>query len=180
MAKRVVVAYEFGLALLWFAAMATLPVAAVAVTLEVVLRYGLRSPTEWAIDFAAFALLWITFLASPRLVRDRGHIAIGYAVAFLAPRVRHALEAVTAVAGAAVSAILLWAGLNATISAWISGALTIGSWEIPRAYVWSIIPIGSAFLVVEFVRFAATAGQAALRGEAKEPEQEAPVQGTLH
>lgn len=130
------------------------------------MRYLLSAPTRWAIDFAAFSLLWITFLAAPRLVRERGHITIEFAVGFLRPRVRRALDGITSVTAAGVAGILFWAGLMATINAWLTGALTIGSWEIPRAYVWVVMPIGSAFLVVEFVRSAILAARDAARGEA--------------
>jgi C4-dicarboxylate transporter, DctQ subunit len=150
--RRIARTYEGLLSVMAALAMAILPVTAVAVSYEVVMRYAFNRPTVWAVDLAAFALLWITFLTSPWLVRNNGHITIEFFIALLKPTYRLTLRAITFLLAAGISTLLFWESLNATLQAFQRGVLTVGSWEVPRGFVWMIMPLGSFFLIVEFLR----------------------------
>ncbi len=124
------------------------------ITYEVITRYFFNNPTVWATDLSEYMLLYGTFLAGPWLVREDGHITIDLLLTRLTPRQRHVLGAVSALIGAAVMAVLCWQGLEATLDAFTRGQMIAKTWRVPRAAVWAVIPFGSFFLVVEFIRAA--------------------------
>jgi hypothetical protein len=60
--------------------------------------------------------------------------------------------------------VILWQTGNETIQSYLRNTHTIGSWEIPRVLIWFVMPIGSFFTILEFLRLAwLTSGP--LRGE---------------
>lgn len=130
------------------------------VTYEVIARYAFNNATIWAVDLSEYALLWATFLASPWLVREGGHVQIESLLERLTPRQRHVLGVFSSLAAALVAAVMLWQGLDATLEAFNRGQMVARSWRVPRAAVWMIIPIGSFFLVIEFIRAAVRSAHA--------------------
>jgi TRAP-type C4-dicarboxylate transport system permease small subunit len=130
------------------------PLMALAITFEVVMRYFFNASTIWAADAAAYSLLWMAFLAGPWLIRHEGHIRIDFLVERLSRRARAWLGAVTSLIGAAVMSVVLWQTLAATIEAYVRNSHMLGSWEIPRVLVWWVMPVGSLGMVIEFLRAA--------------------------
>lgn len=136
------------------AAAAIVPLMALAITFEVVMRYVFNAATIWVADAAAYSLLWIAFLAGPWLIRHEGHIRIDFLVQRFSSRTRAGLGVVTSVLGAAVMIVVLWQTLNGTIEAYLRNSHMLGSWEIPRVLVWWVMPLGSLGMVIEFLRAA--------------------------
>ena len=130
------------------------PLMALAITFEVVMRYFFNAATIWVADAAAYSLLLMAFLSAPWLIRHEGHIRIDFLVQRLSRRRRAQLAAVTYLLGAAVMTVVLWQTLNATIEAYVRNTHMLGSWEIPRVLVWWVMPLGSFGMVVEFLRAA--------------------------
>ena len=57
---------------------------------------------------------------------------------------------------AAVLGLLCYLTATATIDSWTHGILTTsGSWEIPQALVWVVMPVGSLLMALEALRLAA-------------------------
>jgi len=137
---------------LMLVAIAILPLMALAITYEVIVRRIFNSPTIWVVDASAFALLWVTFLAAPWLIRHESNIRIEIVTDRLGLRSRAALAAVTSFAGAAVMAVVFWQATSETIQTYTRNTHTIGSWEIPRVFVVVVMPIGSFFAALEFLR----------------------------
>jgi TRAP-type C4-dicarboxylate transport system permease small subunit len=134
---------------------AAMSLMAVWISFEVVMRYFFNSPTIWAIDLAEYALLWGTFLAAPWLVRQDGHVRVESLLMHLNLRQQHTLGMLTAILSAAVCIVVFWQGLDATLEAFNRQQVIARSWRVPRALVWSVIPLGSLFLTIEFIRAAA-------------------------
>lgn len=130
------------------------------VTYEVIARYVFNNATIWAVDLSEYALLWATFLASPWLVRQGGHVQIESLLDRISPRQRHALGVFSSLVAAGVALVMLWQGLDATIEAFTRGQMVARSWRVPRFAVWMIIPFGCFFLVIEFVRAAVRSAHA--------------------
>jgi len=135
-------------------AIAILPLMALAITFEVVMRYFFNAPTIWVIDASAYALLWVAFLSAPWLIRHEGHIRIDFVTARIGPWARSLAATATALAGATIMTVVLWQTANETIQSYVRNTHTIGSWEIPRTLIWFVMPIGSFFTVLEFLRSA--------------------------
>ncbi len=136
------------------AAVVIIPIIALAITFEVVMRYFFNAATIWVADAAAYSLLWIAFLAGPWLIRHEGHIRIDFLVQRLSRRARASLAAVTYLLSAAVMSVVLWQTLGATIEAYVRNSHMLGSWEIPRVLVWWVMPLGSLGMVMELLRAA--------------------------
>ena len=127
-----------------------------AITFEVVMRYFFNAPTIWVSDASAYGLLWIAFLVGPWLTRQDGHIQMGLLSARLRPVTLARLRTVTALVTAAVLGLLCYLTATATVDSWTHGILTTsGSWEIPQALVWLVMPVGSLLMALEAVRLAA-------------------------
>lgn len=133
-------------------AIAIIPFMAIAITVDVILRYFFNAPTIWVFDTSSYAMLWLAFLAAPALIRSREHIRIEFITMRLGPRTRAAAGAATSLLGALTMAIVLWQTANETYTAYIKNFLTVGSFEVPRWIVWVAMPIGSLFMVLEFLR----------------------------
>ena len=131
------------------------------ISYEVIMRYFFQNPTIWASDLAEYAMLYSTFLAAPWLVRTNGHVRVELLLDKLNERQQHVLGVVTSLLAAAVCAVLCWQGLDATIDAAQRGQMIARSWQVPRAAVWGIIPFGSFFLTIEFLRAAVRSAHAA-------------------
>jgi TRAP-type C4-dicarboxylate transport system permease small subunit len=150
-----------GMAALGAAAMLLM---ALCITYEVVMRYVFNRPTIWAADLSEYALLYSTFLAAPWLVREGGHVRIDTLLIRLTPSQRHVLNLITCVLAAGVCMVLLWQTLDATLATFARGHMVARAWQVPRAAVWAIMPVGSFFLTLEFLRAAIRSARAARSG----------------
>jgi TRAP-type C4-dicarboxylate transport system permease small subunit len=166
MVHRLTRAYDGLLNAMAALAAASMPVMALAVTYEVVMRYVFNDPTIWAVDLSEYIMLYATFLAAPWLVREGGHIRIEALLSLLSPRNQHMLGVVAAIISAAVAAVLCWQGLDATLDAYTRGVIIARSWRVPRWIVWALIPVGSFFITIEFIRVAVRSWRAARVGAA--------------
>jgi C4-dicarboxylate transporter, DctQ subunit len=127
-----------------------------AITFEVVMRYLFNAPTIWVVDTAAFGLLWVTFLVGPWVTRNHAHIELGLLRQRLQPRASNILQVVTNLLAAGTLGVFCYLVTVATVDAWEAGVLTQGSWIVPRAPFWIIMPIGSLLMALEFGRIALT------------------------
>jgi TRAP-type C4-dicarboxylate transport system permease small subunit len=56
---------------------------AVALLLEVALRYGLGISLPWTSEFARYAMIWITFFGAALAIREREHIQVTFFIRLL-------------------------------------------------------------------------------------------------
>lgn len=123
-----------------------------AVVYEVVARYFFNRPTIWAVDFTEYALLYVTFLGAPWVLRKGAHIRIEILTERLGPRPRLALAALVSLLGAGVSAVLMWQGVEVTWEAYSKGQAMLKAWRVPRWVLILPIAAGSLLLTLEFLR----------------------------
>jgi TRAP-type C4-dicarboxylate transport system permease small subunit len=130
------------------------------ITYEVIARYAFNAPTIWVTDLSEYTMLYATFLAAPWLVREGGHVQVDILVSRLSTRHQHALRVITCLLAAAASAVLLWQGVEATWDTFSRNQHMARAWAIPRWTILVIIPLGSFFMVLEWLRAAVRAGRA--------------------
>ena len=142
------------------------------VSLEVVLRYFMRSPMGFVSEVVSYALVALTFLSAAWILKLDKHVRIDFVTSQLKPRQGAVLNIFTAILSAG-----LW-----LVIAWYSGQLT---WHLfqtgekishslltpPKAPLVAVVPIGSFLLFVQSVRWVYTY----LRGWRALPEQEEKV-----
>ena len=60
--------------------------------MQVILRYGFRSPTTWAEELVVFLFIWLSFIGSDLVFKDNRHIAIDTFYEHLKPRTKAILR----------------------------------------------------------------------------------------
>lgn len=136
------------------AAMVALALIVAACTLEVVVRYGVDTPTRWTADAVSCLLLFVTFMAMPQVTATGGHVAVTALLEKLSPAgQRRGGQAIAAV-GAAVCALQTWVPLGKTWRQATSGVRMMAAYPVPKAWVsvWIVYGLGSSALY--FLRLA--------------------------
>ena len=137
------------------------------VCLEVVMRYGFDQPQVWVVEIAEYALLYITFLGTAWTLRNNGHVRVDILVGMMGPGWRARIGVVTSLLGLGVSLVLVVFGAQATWTAFVRGAYKPTLVEFPTWLVLVVIPVGSLFLAIRFLRQAVAHARG--RGEDTEP-----------
>jgi TRAP-type C4-dicarboxylate transport system permease small subunit len=118
---------------------------------EVVMRYLFRSPTGWVIEVCEFSLLYITFLGAAWLLKQDGHIRVDILFTFLNRKVSRILNTATSLLGAISCGFLFVYGLMSTWHHFRESTLVIQTLNTPKWVLLIVIPIGSFFLVLQFL-----------------------------
>lgn len=135
-----------------WAAGVLLAFATIAVCTDVVFRYFFNRPVAWVLEISEYILLYMTFMAAAWVLRDDAHIKVDLLVNRLSPRGQSLMSIVTSVIGAFVMLILAWFGGRVTLDFYRRGVPTLEYLKTPEYLVLMIIPIGSFFLGVQFLR----------------------------
>ncbi len=137
-----------------FLAGAILVFITVAVCYTIGMRYLFTKTTIWIIPIAEYALLWIVFLGSTWLLREKGHITTDILYAHLKERTQHYLSGIMFLIGGLTCACLLLLGMI-HVGQCLAGRVTdVRAITVPKTAVFIIIPIGSLLLSLQFFRMA--------------------------
>jgi len=123
-----------------------------SVALDFVSRYAFNSPLIWVIPLSQYSLVYITFLGAPWLLREEGHVMMEIVVEKLGYTGRAWFGIGSSVLGIIASFIFVWYGALTTYDHFVHGIYESAVMEMPIAPVIAIIPIGSFFLLAQFVR----------------------------
>lgn len=136
------------------AAIGSLLIAAIflAIVADVALRsLGFRPPAGTS-ALSEYAMLYMTMLMAPALVRSGGHVAVESFVGQLPAGARGGLRKASFVACIAVSLLLAWYAGAMALDAALRGEIDVRSIEIPRWVLVGILPIGFLLCAAEFSR----------------------------
>jgi C4-dicarboxylate transporter, DctQ subunit len=125
-----------------------------AVCYTIFMRFFFKETTIWIIQTTEYALLWIVFLATAWLLREGGHITTDIIYVHLSEKSKQYLNFVMAIVGALVSFVMLYYGAAYMYDCVINSVTDVRAVTVPKSAVFSIIPIGSLLLVVQFLRMA--------------------------
>jgi C4-dicarboxylate transporter, DctQ subunit len=125
-----------------------------AVCYGIAMRFFFRSPSIWVAQTSEYALLWMVFLGTTWLLREKGHVSADILYGSLSQNTKTRLDLVMyAIAGVAcgvlvvVSAMYVWECIT-------RGVTDVRAVTIPKWTVFWIIPVGMAFLTLQFFRIA--------------------------
>lgn len=121
-------------------------------SVKVVFRYVLRAGLIGVDQLSGLLLLYITFLGAAWVLRRDEHVTIDLLVGRLSGPARRRLDAVTSLVGAAICLTLAWYGTLEVVDSWRRGILIPAEIEIPRVVNLVVIPLGSFFLGLQFIR----------------------------
>jgi TRAP-type C4-dicarboxylate transport system permease small subunit len=115
-------------------------------------RFVFHSPKSNLIEISAYGLLFITFLASPWLLRQHGHINVDLFLEMYTPKVRARVQQVNDLLGLATCLVICFFAAKLTISNYTSGIKVMDSMHTPQFLLLAAIPLGLFFLAVQFFR----------------------------
>lgn len=130
---------------------------------DVVMRYVFARPTDWSVELNAALLIFITFLSAAELTKGDHHIKMEALYDILPPGAKKCIDFVMLVISLALCAILLWLGVKLTVTNYISGIATSGTFSLPMWIPYLCIPVGSFLmgleLLVKIARFGKTGSE---------------------
>jgi TRAP-type C4-dicarboxylate transport system permease small subunit len=127
------------------------------VCLNVIMRYVFNRPIVGMEDITEHLLLFVTFLGTAWVLRKERHVAIDIIVARSSPRTQALCKIISAFLGIVICTTLTWYGLKVTWVDFQSKAYFSSVLQFPKAPIFVVIPIGSALLLIQFIRMAARA-----------------------
>ncbi len=130
------------------AVLAAMAVVSVLVMTEVILRYTLGETLVVTEELSRYLMVWIAFLGSVLLMRERGHIAAEGLGGWFGPLGRRVIVVVADLLSLVFLLTLTWAGLQ-TLPGQLDQYLT--TVKMPIFWFYLAIPVGSglmAFVIV--------------------------------
>lgn len=116
----------------------------VVMSLQVISRYVFDSPFSWTEEVSRHLYVYMVFFGASAAIRDRSHVAVAMAVAYL-PRPARLVAALAMNALIlAFLAVMIWAGWKLVQRNLDVPTVTL---EIPLAVVYAVVPIAAAFMI---------------------------------
>ena len=125
----------------------------VSVVVSVGMRNAGLQPFAWLFTSAEYALLYMTMLGAPWLVREKGHVHIELVTAFLPPVLRRTLSRLIAGVCVLVCLILAWKGFDLVATNLERNDFDVRAYFYPRWLLTITFPVCFGLMAVEFVRF---------------------------
>lgn len=136
----------------------------VSIVYAVLVRSFGGQPPQWITTFSEYALLYMTMLAAPWLVRERANVIVDTLVGTLPAALRFWLDRAVFAVCAALCLMLAAYGASLTFDAWQADQYDIRSVAVPAWVFHVIMPFGFTLVAVEFVRQMAVRSPAPARG----------------
>jgi C4-dicarboxylate transporter, DctQ subunit len=140
-------------------AMAALALIVLAYAWEVVARYFLGAPTRWSADLVGYLLLFVTFMALPKVTASGGHVAVTVLLERLSPTAQLWGGRLIAVAGALVCLFLMKVCADETLRQIERNVRMMAAYPAPKALISIWIVYGFAGSALHFLRLAAAPRQ---------------------
>jgi TRAP-type C4-dicarboxylate transport system permease small subunit len=123
-----------------------------AVCYTIGMRYLFTKTTIWLMQTAEYALLWIVFLATTWLLKEKGHITTDVIYTHLNEKTKCYLDCIMFIIGGVACAFMVYFGIDYTRECIIKGITDVRGVTIPKWIIFVIIPIGSILLTIQFFR----------------------------
>jgi C4-dicarboxylate transporter, DctQ subunit len=125
----------------------------VSILISVTMRNTGLQPMAWLFTSSEYALLYMTMLGAPWLVRRKGHVHIELVTAALPPRWRRMLSRAVALACVAVCGMLAWKGIELVQLNIARADFDVRAYYFPRWLLTIAFPVSFGLMAVEFARF---------------------------
>jgi C4-dicarboxylate transporter, DctQ subunit len=152
--RWVVRGYDAFVTLMALVAAAMLTWLMISIIVSVSMRNLGLQPMAWLFTSSEYALLYMTMLGAPWLVRRKGHVHIELVTAALPPKLRRALSRLVAFGCLVVCAILTWKGIDLVQLNLARNDFDVRAYFFPRWLLTIAFPISFGLMAVEFARFA--------------------------
>lgn len=130
---------------------------AVAIGLNVLMRFSCGAPLKWSLPTTEFSLLYLTFLAAPVVLRREGHVRMTAITERMGNTGKLWFYVVGSFVSSAVCGVMAWQAFEKTWGEFQRGAVLLSGIEVPRAGVTWIITYGFILLGLQFLRMGVNA-----------------------
>jgi TRAP-type C4-dicarboxylate transport system permease small subunit len=120
-------------------------------------RYLLNQPHAFLIDYAAYSLIYIAFLGTPWLYKNRGHVSIDMVATSLPDKARRILVGATDIVVLIIAIVMCVIGFQVTKSSYVSNIAVADFLNTPKWILLIPIPVSSFFLAIQAIRNAIAA-----------------------
>jgi TRAP-type C4-dicarboxylate transport system permease small subunit len=125
----------------------------ISTIISVTLRNIGLQPMAWLFTSSEYAILYMTMLGAPWLVRMKGHVHIELVTAALPPAVRRLVSRLVALGCVLVCALLAWKGLELMLTNLDRKDFDVRAYYFPRWILTASFPISFGLMALEFSRF---------------------------
>lgn len=125
----------------------------ISVITSVTMRNLGMQPFAWLFTSSEYAILYMTMLGAPWLVREKGHVHIELVTAALPAPARRLMSRLVAAACVAVCALLAWKGGELVLQNIARNDLDVRAYYFPKWILTAAFPISFGLMAVEFGRF---------------------------
>ncbi|MBJ3762412.1 TRAP transporter small permease [Maribius pontilimi] len=146
-------AYDAVLTLMAIIAGAMLVWLMVSIVVSVAMRNAGLQPFAWLFTSSEYALLYMTMLGAPWLVRERGHVHIELVTAALPDAAQAIVSRLVAAACVVVSVILAWKGAELVVTNLERNDYDVRAYYFPKWILTAAFPVSFTLMAVEFARF---------------------------
>lgn len=124
----------------------------ISVCIDVTMRYLFNRPISWVIEIAEYLLVYMTFLGAAWVQKMEGHVRVDLLTMMLSRRTQALMAFVSSLIGIIVFFIIV---VFSTIETWDTferGVRNPSMLEFPKAPILAVIPFGSFFFMLQFLR----------------------------
>ena len=126
--------------------------ASVAIVCEMVfVRYVLNQTTIWQTDFVTFSIVAATFIGSPYLLLNRGHVNVDVLPLYLGQQGRYRLALASMLMSFAFCAVMTVLTVQFWHEAWENNWRSESMWRARLWIPYAAMPIGLGLLSLQYV-----------------------------
>jgi len=114
-------------------------------------RYVLNGSTVWQTEFVIYSIMAATFLGSPMVLIERGHVGVDLLPEALTGSPKVVLQIIAGVLSLAFCAALTWSGWLYFHEALTGGWKTATVWALPLWIPLLPMPVGIGLLCLQYV-----------------------------
>lgn len=122
------------------------------VMLEVIVRYIFGTSFVWVQEYNEYILLYIPFLTGAWLLRNNDHVIVNLIDKTLGESSSIILNIIVAILGILSMLIIVYYSTIVTLDILSRNVTSTTVLRTPQIYIYIIIPIGSFFMLLEFIR----------------------------
>jgi|YelNatPaOPRAMG01_1025707.scaffolds.fasta_scaffold03112_15 TRAP-type C4-dicarboxylate transport system permease small subunit len=124
----------------------------ISVCYNVFMRYFLKSPPLWVVQGTEYSLLWIVFLSTSYVLREKGHVSIDILYSKIGGRKKLIIDILIYTLCSFFMAVLTIFSFKYFVECLFTRVKDVRTYTVPKWLVFSIVPFGSFFLTLQFLR----------------------------
>ena len=125
---------------------------AILINLDALTRDLQVASLAWVIEVVEYAMLGVTFLAAPWLLKQDEHVRVELLVESLPRSARDAFKFTSNLLGMAICGVILWYGMKVTIEVYQADIRVFKILIVKEWWLLSVIPFSAALMLIEFGR----------------------------